>query len=65
MTNIIEAIINIVNNPILEIRNHYLGRNRANNVGEALETFVKDAFANLIIATDEQVRIKRYNEVFS
>ena len=33
MTNILEAIINIANNPILEIRNHYTGRNRANNVG--------------------------------
>ncbi len=65
MTNILEAIINIANNPILEIRNHYSGRNRANNVGEALETFVKDAFANLIIVTDEQERMKRYNEVFS
>lgn len=65
MTNILEAIINIANNPILNIRNHYSGRNRANNVGEALETFVKDAFANLIIATDEQERMKKYNEVFS
>ena len=65
MTNILEAIINIANNPILEIRNHYSGRNRANNVGEALETFVKDAFANLITETDEQERMKRYNEVFS
>lgn len=65
MTNILEAIINIANNPILEIRNHYNGRNRANNVGEALETFIKDAFANLIDVTDEQERMKRYNEVFS
>jgi hypothetical protein len=65
MTNILEAIVNIANNPILEIRNHYAGRNRANNVGEALETFVKDAFANIIHATDEQERMTRYNEVFS
>ena len=65
MTNILEAIVNIANNPILEIRNHYSGRNRANNVGEALEIFVKDAFANLIHATDEQERMTRYNEVFS
>ena len=65
MTNILEATINIANNPILEIRNHYTGRNRANNVGEALETFIKDAFANLITETDEQERMKRYNEVFS
>ena len=65
MTNILEAIVNIANNPILEIRNHYAGRNRANNVGEALETFVKDAFANIIHATDEQERMTKYNEVFS
>ena len=65
MTNILEAIVNIANNPILEIRNHYSGRNRANNVGEALETFVKDAFANIIHATDEQERMARFNEVFS
>lgn len=65
MTNILEAIVNIVDNPILEIRNHYAGRNRANNVGEALETFVKDAFANIIHATDEKERMQRYNEVFS
>lgn len=65
MTNILEAIVNIANNPILQIKNHYSGRNRANNVGEALETFVKDAFANIIHATDEQERMSRYNEVFS
>jgi hypothetical protein len=65
MTNILEAIVNIANNPILQIKNHYSGRNRANNVGEALETFVKDAFANIIHATDEQERMARYNQVFS
>ena len=65
MTNILEAIVNIANNPILQIKNHYSGRNRANSVGEALETFVKDAFANIIHATDEQERMARYNEVFS
>jgi hypothetical protein len=65
MTNILEAIINIVNNPIIEIKNHYSGRNSANNVGEALETFVKDAFANTINSKNEQERITKYNDVFS
>lgn len=65
MTNILEAISNIANNPILEIKNHYSGKNRANNVGEALEVFIKDAFADLISITDEQERIKKYNEIFS
>ena len=54
MTNILEAIVNIANNPVVAIRNHYTGRNRANNVGEALEMFVKDAFANTIQEQDDQ-----------
>lgn len=65
MTNILEAIVNIANNPVVAIRNHYTGRNRANNVGEALEMFVKDAFANTIQEQDIQVKHTRYNQVFS
>lgn len=65
MTNILEAIVNIAQNPIYEIRNHYSGRNRVNNVGEALETFVKDAFTNCIQTEDETEKMRRYNEEFS
>jgi len=65
MTNILEAIANIVNSPVLDIRNHYSGRNRLNNVGEALENFIKDAFANSIQVLTEVERIKKHNEVFS
>lgn len=65
MTNILEAIINIANNSIFDIKNHYSGRTRVNNVGEALETYVKDAFANSFYATDEQNRITKFSEVFS
>lgn len=65
MTNILEAIVNIANNPVVAIRNHYTGRNRANNVGEALEMFVKDSFANTIQEQDIQVKNTRYNQVFS
>lgn len=65
MTNILEAIINIANEPILAIRSHYSGRNSANNVGEALEAFVKDAFADTIQIIDEQVRMTKYHQVFS
>jgi hypothetical protein len=65
MTNILEAIVNIANNPVVAIRNHYTGRNRANNVGEALEMFVKDAFANTIQEQNEQVKNTRFSQVFS
>ncbi len=65
MTNILEAIINIVENPIYEIKSHYSGRNRMNNVGEALELFIKDAFSDTIHTEDEQEKLRRYNEEFS
>lgn len=65
MTNILEAIINIVENPVISIRNHYSGRNRMNNVGEALETYVKDAFSGSIHIQEETEKLKKYNETFS
>ena len=65
MTNILEAIINIVNCPVVDLKNLYTGRNRMNNVGEALEIYVKDAFANTIQEKDEKLKNLRYNELFS
>lgn len=43
--NIINAIINLVNNPITHLTDEYQGRNRANLAGKALEEFAKDLFA--------------------
>lgn len=37
MSNIIDAIINVVNNPIYELRKVYERNNRANNAGDAIE----------------------------
>ena len=65
MTNILEAIYNIVNRPIFEIKSHYTGRNRANSVGEALENYIKDAFANTFEIDDEHERIQIFNQNFS
>lgn len=65
MTNILEAIVNIAQNPIYSIRSLYSGRNRVNNIGEALETFVKDAFVNTIQNEDELEKMRRYSEEFS
>jgi len=65
MTNILEAIINIVTNPILDIKNLYSGKNRVNNVGEGLEMYIKDAFADTIKLVDEQAKMIKYNYVFS
>ena len=46
MSNLINAVINVINNPILEIKTHYSNKNRANNAGDALEEFIKDLFAD-------------------
>jgi hypothetical protein len=65
MTNILEAIYNIVQNPVFEIKSFYAGRNRANNVGDALENYVKDAFINSFHINDEKERMKLFSQNFS
>lgn len=44
--NIINAIYNLVNNPVVQLVEHYNTRNRANNAGDALEEYIKDLFSN-------------------
>ena len=63
--NIIDAIINLVENPITEIKNHYGNKNRANNMGDALEEFIKDLFSNTFNINDEKERIEKWSRVFS
>ncbi len=63
--NILNAIINLVENPICELREFYESKNRANNMGEALEEYVKDLFAKTINESDPNVRRIKYSEVFS
>jgi hypothetical protein len=65
MTNILEAIYNIVNQKNFEIRAMYSGRNRANGMGDALENYIKDAFAGTLGVSDELQKMKIYNQKFS
>ena len=62
--NIIDAIMNLVENPITHLVSHYQGNNRANNAGDALEEYIKDLFAGSF-DTPERERIKKLSEVFS
>lgn len=62
--NIINAIYNIVNNPVVELVSYYQGKNRANNVGDALEEYIKDLFANTF-NTPENERLEKLSEEFS
>lgn len=65
MTNIIDAIINLVTNPKFELKAYSESHNRANNMGEALEEYVKDIFAGTVSEKDENVRNQKLSEVFS
>jgi hypothetical protein len=65
MPNILEAIYRIVNNPIIEVRTYYTGRNRANSVGEALENYVKDVFADTFNVAEEAERNRTFSQIFS
>ena len=61
--NIINAVINLVQNPVTQLVNYYQGKNRANNSGDALEEYVKDIFANSFNMS-EMERLERLNVVF-
>ncbi len=65
MSNILKAILNITQNPIIELKNNYSGRNTINNVGEALEAYIQDAFADTINETDLINRNQKISHIFS
>ncbi len=67
MTNILQALKNIVENPITDISTRYQanGRNRANNMGEALESYVKDLFCNTFDVENDTEKNRVYSEKFS
>ena len=65
MLNILKAFINIVNNYQISIANVTQGNNRANNMGEGLETYIKDIFANTINETNEQVKLEKLAITYS
>ncbi|MER2147577.1 MAG: NgoPII family restriction endonuclease [Ruminococcus sp.] len=62
--NIIDAIGNLVENPITHLVTYYHGRNRANNAGDALEEYIKDLFANTFNQSEKD-RLKTLSRVFS
>ena len=66
MTSIIDAIINLLKNPIVKLNQQYVNvRNRANNMGTALEEYVKDLFAGTVNTIDENERMEKFQDVFS
>lgn len=64
-TNTLTAILNIVKNPTNKIGSYYQSKNRANNMGEALENYIKDMFAGTFNCANEQNRLEKIGRVFS
>ena len=65
MTNLLIALKNIINNPITRLVAHYQNWNRANNMWDALECYIKDAFCNSFSETNTQTRDAVYSDFFS
>ena len=63
--NILTAGINIVKTRNVSLQEEYVKANRANSMGDALEKYVVDSFANTILEKDETKRNLKINQVFS
>lgn len=65
MANILTAIKAIIQNIDLDIQNVTDGNNRMNNMGEGLETYIKNAFANVLRESDETTKLQKISDSFS
>ena len=65
MSNILKAFINIVNNHQSNIKNITHGNNRANNMGEGLESYIRDLFANTLNVDNSQQKLEILSDTFS
>lgn len=63
--NIINAICNLVTNPQYKLKQYALSRNRANNMGESLEEYIKDLFAGVLEDVSSEVRDAMIQNTFS
>lgn len=65
MSNILKAFINIANSYTMDIANITYGNNRMNNMGEGLEAYIKNAFADCLYETDENIINEKISKTFS
>lgn len=62
--NVLDAIIHLLQTPVTDLQQQYVGRNRANSMGDALEHYVQDLFVNGFSMNSEQ-RLIQIAEHFS
>ncbi len=65
MSNILESIVNIYESHTQAVPNLVGGNNRATNLGDGLEQYVKESFINGAAGMDEQTRNTHYSNIFS
>jgi NgoPII restriction endonuclease len=65
MTNLLQAISCVVKNSIPDLLRSSKGKNRINIVGESLEAFIRDIFADTLDEIDENIRVHKHSQVFS
>jgi hypothetical protein len=62
---VIKAFINIVNNYQTTVNAITNGSNRANNMGNGLEEYIKDIFADTSSQTDKAQKLLRWQNIYS
>ena len=64
-TNLLIAIKNIVNNPVVDLISSYNSTNRMNGMGEPLELYIKDIFCDSLGIQDLSEKTRIFSEHFS
>lgn len=62
--NILRLMVNLAKMENWKIQELYKGGNRINNIGDGLEEYLKDAFANTF-DSDPKVQLQEHNKIFS
>lgn len=65
MSNVIKAFLKIVTNYQANIQNVTNGNNRANNMGEGLEHYIKEMFADVSANDSQERRLEIFQETYS
>jgi len=64
VSSLLAAIKNIIKNPVTDLITYSKGNNRANNMGSALETYIKDVFCHSFHKTNPE-KDDLYSQTFS
>ncbi len=64
-TNLLHAIINFSKHKNIELEQHYNDSNRIMSVGDTLEFFIKDLFANTFEINNLKEKEQEFNKKFS